>query len=118
MADKMTNVKALQYVKDNFADMPADVAEKIDAMLASFVKKSANRKATANQEANVGIKETILEVLESAEAPLTVTEIQTKNAELGALSNQRVSALLRQLIEAGKVEKTIDKKKSYFAVVR
>jgi hypothetical protein len=35
---------------------------------------------------------------------------------LGGLSNQRVSALLRQLVESGEVVKTIDKKKSYFAV--
>ena len=45
-----------------------------------------------------------------------LTEIQAKSAVLSELSNQRVSALLRQMIEAGEVVKTTDKKKSYFAL--
>jgi len=111
----MTNVKALAYAieKGNF---PTEVTEKLTAIKTSFEKKSASKKPTANQEANEGFKATIIEVLTNAEKALTVTEIQTANAELGALSNQRVSALLRQLIDAGRVVKTIEKKKSYFAI--
>lgn len=115
--EKMTNVKALSYVIENFEDkVPADVFEKLVAIRTSFEKKSASKKPTANQEANEGFKATIIEVLTNAEKALTVTEIQTVNAELGALSNQRVSALLRQLVETGKVVKTIEKKKSYFTI--
>lgn len=33
------------------------------------------------------------------------------------LSTQKVSALMRQLIEAGKVEKTKDKKVTYFSLI-
>ena len=37
---------------------------------------------------------------------------------LGDLTNQRVSALLRQMIDANGVEKVVDKRKSYFRLAR
>jgi len=115
--EKMTNVKAINYVVENFgADLPADVAEKLAKIKVSFEKKSENRKPTATQKENEGVKEAILAVLNEAEGGLTVTEIQAKDETLGAVSNQKVSALLRQLIEANKVEKYTEKKKSYFKV--
>lgn len=115
--EKMTNVKAINYVVENFgADLPADVAEKLAKIKASFEKKSENRKPTATQKENEVVKEAILAVLEEAEGGLTVTEIQAKDETLGAASNQKVSALLRQLVEANKVEKYTEKKKSYFKV--
>lgn len=82
--------------------------------LALLDKKAANKKATKTQEENIGIKAEIKSVL-TAEG-MTVTEIQSKSETLSALSNQRVSALLRQMIEGGEVVKTVDKKKSYFAL--
>ena len=114
--EKMTNVKALVYVLEN-TEVPADVREKIEAMKASFEKKSANRKPTKSQAENDGYKATILEILGGAEKPMTVTEIQKVNDELGALSNQKVSAILRLMVENDKtVVKTIEKKKSYFGL--
>ena len=83
--------------------------------LALLDKKAANKKATKTQEENVAIKEEILNVLTTEGA--TVTEIQAKSDILNGLSNQRVSALLRQLVESGQVVKSTDKKKSYFALV-
>ena len=78
-------------------------------------KKARNKKATKTQEENVGIKATILEVLATIGSG-TVTDIQNGNAELSALSNQKVSALVRQLVENGKVVKTVEKKKSIFSL--
>lgn len=113
--EKMTNVKALQFVVDNFkGEMPEDVAAKIEAIKASFENKAANRKPTKTQEENEGIKDAILAVLTADGA--TVTEIQGRSETLAALSNQRVSALLRQLVDAGKVVKSTDKKKALFAL--
>jgi predicted transcriptional regulator len=45
----------------------------------------------------------------------TVTEIQKSVAECADLSNQRVSALLRQLKDEGAVVRTEDKRKAYFS---
>ena len=92
-----------------------DMVAFIDHEIELLNKKSANKKATKTQEENVGIKAEIMAVLTADGA--TVSDIQTKSATLSALSNQRVSALLRQLVESGKVAKTVDKKKSYFSLV-
>ena len=83
-------------------------------------KKSENKKATKNQEANVAIKADILEVMTNM-APSTATEIMNavksiNTEKYATLTNQRVSALLRQLIEDNKVVKSVDKKVSKFAL--
>ena len=85
--------------------------------LALLDKKAQNKKATKTQEQNKGIKTTILEVLATIGSG-TVTDIQNGNEELSTLSNQKVSALVRQLVESGEVVKTTDKKKSIFSLAK
>ena len=60
------------------------------------------------------IKKVILEVLTEIGEYATITDIQNANAELGAYSNQKISALLKQLVDNKEVDKMIDKKKAYF----
>lgn len=84
-------------------------------------KKSENRKATSRQTENVEIKEVILEVLgrvgsgRAGEIQLAVQA--TDKEKFATLTNQRVSAILRQMIEEGTVRKTVDKKVSTFSLV-
>lgn len=85
--------------------------------LALLDKKAQNKKATKTQEQNKGIKAIILEVLATIGSG-TVTDIQNGNEELSTLSNQKVSALVRQLVESGEVVKTVDKKKSIFSLAK
>jgi ferritin len=110
--EKMTNKKALMYVVDNFAEMPTDVAEKINAMIASLDKKSTNRKSTKTQEQNESLKEVVMSVL-SAEHK-TASEIMKLHDELKDLSNQKVASLLNALVKDGKVQKSTEGKKSVF----
>jgi len=114
--EKMTNVKALAFILANVKDLPADVAEKVKAMKASYEKKAENKKPTATQKENQSYKDEILATLEVLGKPVTVTDIQNASASLKAISNQRVSALLKLLKDDGSVVKTVDKKKSYFAL--
>ena len=111
--EKITNVKALAYVLAN-AELPADVREKVEKMKAQFEKKnSAEKKPTATQVANEGIKAVILETL--ADKSMTITEIQKANSELAELSNQKISALLKQMIAEGSVKREEIKRKAYFS---
>lgn len=112
---KMTKVQMFNAIKA-IAEVSAneDMVAFIDHEIDLINRKSANKKATKTQVENEGIKDTILSVLTSEGA--TVTEIQAKDESLSALSNQRVSALLRQMVESGTVVKTVNKKKSYFAL--
>jgi predicted transcriptional regulator len=77
-------------------------------------KNSAEKKPTEKQTENIGIKEVILDVLGENGGLMTVTDVQKSRAELAELSNQRVSALLRQLKDEGYVERVEDKRKAYF----
>ena len=88
----------------------------IDHELELLAKKNASdRKPTAQQTANEGIKTAILDGMEMGRL-YTVTEIQKEIPECAELSNQKVSALIRQLKDAGLVVKTEDKRKSYFSL--
>ena len=80
-------------------------------------KNSSEKKPTATQKANEGFKAKIVEVLKANDNPMTITEIQKADNELGEMSNQRVSALVRQLKDEGLVERIEDKKKAYFKAV-
>ena len=116
MMNKMTYVKALEiamkFVEDN-----KEVYEKLEALKESISKKnSAERKPTATQKANEGYKEAILSFMEVGKK-YTISELMKSVVEIADLSNQRVSALVRQLKESGLVERTEEKRKAYFSKV-
>ena len=76
-------------------------------------KNSADKKPTAQQQANAAIQTAILEGMEDGK-PYTITELIKSIDACADLTNQRVSALMRQLKEDGKVIRTEDKRKAYF----
>ena len=111
--EKITNVKALAYVLEN-CTLTEEVKAKLEKMKAQFEKKnSAEKKPTATQVANEGIKNVILETLD--EKSMTITEMQKANSELAELSNQKISALLKQMTENGSVKREEIKRKAYFS---
>ena len=77
-------------------------------------KKSSNSGQTKTQKENEVIKEKIMATLKELDKYATITDIQEANAELGAYSNQKISALLKQLVDNKEISKMIDKKKAYF----
>ena len=77
-------------------------------------KNTAEKKPTAQQVANDGIKTAILNGMETNRL-YTITEMIKEIPECAELTNQRVSALLRQLIADGKVIRTEDKRKAFFS---
>lgn len=77
-------------------------------------KKSSNSGQTKTQKENETIKEKIVETLKGLGKYATITEIQEANAELSEYSNQKISALLKQLVDSQVIDKMIDKKKAYF----
>ena len=83
--------------------------------LALIEKKAVNKKSTKTQEENKSIKSVILDTLASIGSG-TITDIQNANSDLAELSNQKVSALVRQLVATGEVVKTTDKKQSIFSL--
>ena len=110
--EKTTNVKALAYVLENY-DLPTEIHAKLEKMKVQFEKKnSAEKKPTATQIANEGIKNLIFEVI--GNSSLTITEMQKINGELAELSNQKISALLKQMVENGSIVREEIKRKAHF----
>ena len=118
----MTNTKttyktAVDFAIANLQDAPADVMDKLTALSESLARKSGTeRKPTANQTANEGYKSLIVEFLEGIGQPQTVTDILKGIPAFEGFSNQKVSALMTQLVNAHAVVKTTDKRRSYFAI--
>lgn len=115
---KRDRFEALLKMSEVQAD-PAMV-EFINHEIELLAKKNASdKKPTANQVANDGYKDIIFAELSANPDKLyTVTDLIKNVDGLGDLTNQRVSALLRQMIDANKAEKIVDKRKSYFRMAR
>ena len=110
--EKITNVKALSIVLDT-CELSTEVRAKLEKMKIQFEKKnSAEKKPTATQIANEGVKAKILEVI--GDKSLTITEMQKLDGELAELSNQKISALLKQMVENGSVVREEIKRKAHF----
>ena len=78
--------------------------------------KRSTTKPTKTQTENIAVKETIVSVLKDIGKPVTITEMQKYSAELSEYSCQKLSALLKQLVEIDKtVTKVTEKKKTYFS---
>ena len=111
-ATRFNQLLSIDAVKSN-PDLVAFIEHELE-LLAK--KNSSDRKPTATQIVNKGIKETILDTLADNKV-MTITEMQKANADLADLSNQKISALVRQLIAEGLVKKEEIKRKAYFSLV-
>lgn len=123
----MTNANVKVTKKDYFAmvraivektevDNKADIIAFIDHEVELLNKKSAKNGTTKNQQANLEIMETIKTELAKMDNPVTISELMANSEEMNKYTNQKLSALLKKLVDANEVVKTIDKKKSYFSL--
>ena len=118
---KMTNAMALEIalevLKETGAEKYTEVIEKLDKMLVQVNKKSsANRKPTATQLENEGLRVKIAEYLTNTGKRLTVSEMMKEIEGLEELSNQRVTSLATSLYKEGKIDREVEKRKAYFFV--
>lgn len=115
----MSNTKKMTK-KDYFAQIKAkyNLTEEeikfIDHEIELLEKKSSTeKKPTAQQVANDAIKVAILDNMVEKKM-YTITEIIKTVPECSDLTNQRVSALMRQLIDDKQIVRIEDKRKAYF----
>ena len=115
MTEKMTKKDYYKLLKEKVAN-DTELVAFIDHEIELLTKKnSAKKKPTKNQVENVAIKETILNAL--TETPTTISDLMANCVELKGLTNQRVSALITQLVNDNKVVRTTEKRKAYFSIV-
>ena len=110
---KLTKVEMYERVLTRLTNQ--DEIEFINHQIDLLKSKNANRKPTTAQKENDGFKEAIVDFLTSkAEEKFSISEIQSQVPEVEKLSNQRMSALMKQLVDSGVVQKVYEKRKAYF----
>ena len=111
--------------RDHFNTLLAIPAVSENPVLVDFInhelellskKNSTDKKPTAAQQANNALKEAIINLLVDGNH-YTVSQIIKEVPECAGLSNQKVSAMMIQLVNEGQVEKVIEKRVSYFKLV-
>ena len=116
MADvKMTRVemfnaiKAIPQVAEN-----QEMVDFIDKQIAQLAKRKSAESKT--QKENKALMEVVVDAMTMLDKPATATQIMKSDAYLSELSLPKVSALLKKLIEEGRVERTIEKKIALFSL--
>ena len=91
-------------------------------------KKSGKAKETKTQKAHGAIMATIIEVLADMGKPVTITDMltdarlqsyteETKDgSKTVAMTNQKLSSMVKKLVDAEEVIRTEEKKKAYFSL--
>lgn len=99
-----------EIVKEN-----TELVEFIDHELELLDKKTSAKSTKVNTE-QVELMGKIVNALNKIGRSVTISELQKENAEMAEYSNQKLSAMLKKLVDNKQVTKMVDKKKSYFMV--
>ena len=100
----------LSEVITKLSGMAEKLAEKRSTPSKADKEKSAEHKAIADEIILV------LSTEETVTNGMTVSEMQKASDKLAEYSNQKISAILRKMVDNGTIVKTTDKKKSYFSI--
>ena len=114
MANKKTKRDLFLEVREVVAGNEELVAF-VDHELELLNKKTSTKSTKVNDE-QVALMEKIVNALNEIGRSVTISELQKENAEMAEYSNQKLSAMLKKLVDNKQVTKMVDKKKSYFMV--
>ena len=114
MANKKTKRDLFLEVREVVAGNEELVAF-IDHEL-ELLNKKASVKSTKVNDEQVALMEKIVNALNEIGRSVTISELQKENAEMAEYSNQKLSAMLKKLVDNKQVTKMVDKKKSYFMI--
>ena len=106
--------KLYAIVEESNAPDKVEVLGFIDHEVELIEKRSSKVTLNATQKANLEVKEVIKEVL--ADKPNSTVSELIKDERLSMYSNQKISALVKQLVDGGEVVKSTDKKVSRFSL--
>lgn len=113
---KLTKIDMLTLILKELSD-PTQIAFIEHEIELLENKKMVSRKPTQTQKDNEILKLDIVKFLQTSGKSFTITELQKNVSSIENLSNQRVSALLTQLVNSGTVSKTYEKRKAYFSAI-
>lgn len=121
--ENFENLLKIEEVRSN-----ADLVEFIEHEIDLLNKKSASRKlgTTKSSQQNIEIMQKIKEVLAKQDEPIMIKDL-LKNTELSAytyedkdevktLTSQKISALIKKMLDNGEVKRTVEKGNAYFSI--
>lgn len=114
MANKKTKREFFGEIKE-IVKGNAELVAFIDHELELLDKKTSAKSTKVNTE-QVELMDKIVNALNEIGRSVTISELQKENAEMAKYSNQKLSAMLKKLVDNKQVTKIVDKKKSYFMV--
>lgn len=115
MEKRLTKKDMFNKIMDICVDN-AEIVEFCTHEIELLDRKNSSKGATKVQKENIELKAEIVKALGEIGKPVTISELQASNEKMAMFSNQKLSALLKQLVDAKEVDKTVDKKKSFFSV--
>ena len=123
MEKKLTKKDYFEMIKGVCADR-ADIIDFCNHEIELLTRKNSKGGATKTQKENEVVAEMLIKELAKINRPVTITDLMNsseivKNYILengNPLSNQKISAIFKQLVENKKIVKVTDKKKSYFSI--
>lgn len=120
MTKKEMFAMVMEVVENAFVDNKAEMVEFINHEIELLNRKSSKSGQTKTQKENEVLMEQLLVAFGEMTEPVTISEFQSKSThEVATLSNQKLSALLKKLVDGDnpRMVKTVEKKKSYFSLI-
>ena len=121
MNKKMTKkdwfAMVIAVVENSESEKKAEMIEFLNHEVELLSKKNSRTGQTKTQKENEVLLGQLELALAEFDRPITISEFMKESShEVATLSNQKLSALMKKLVDAKKVDKTVEKKKSYFSL--
>ena len=80
-------------------------------------RRAANKTLTKTQKENIELAEIVYNVIASFDEPVTIAQIQeADNETVKEFSNQKLTSLVKKLVDAERVVKYTEKNKTFYSI--
>ena len=123
MEKRLTKKDYFEMIKGVCADR-TDIVDFCNHEIELLSRKNSKSGATKTQKENGIVANILIEELAKIGKPITITDLMNTSEIVKGytlengnnLTNQKISAIFKQLVESQKIVKVVDKKKSYFSI--
>lgn len=123
MEKRLTKKDYFEMIKGVCADR-TDIIDFCNHEIELLSRKNSKTGATKTQKENEIVANMLVEELTKVGKPITITDLMNTSEIVKGytlengnnLTNQKISAIFKQLVESNRIVKVTDKKKSYFSI--
>ena len=123
MEKRLTKKDYFEMIKGVCVDR-TDIVDFCNHEIELLSRKNSKSGATKTQKENEIVANMLVEELAKIGKPITITDLMNTSEIVKSytlengnnLTNQKISAIFKQLVDSQKIVKVVDKKKSYFSI--